>query len=148
MNVFRNPFLLVVLLCSLFLVKCTCDDDTTGDPDTTSLVETISKEWKISTLTVNGDAVSDTEDFVLELNQSGDAPTTFTVTTGGVAYNFAGATSGSWSLDNNDAPTQATFAGKTVDFTASASQLTISYDETAADGKPEPAVRFVLVPKI
>ncbi|WP_375563270.1 hypothetical protein ACE193_12210 [Bernardetia sp. OM2101] len=144
MNAFRNPFLLIVLFCSLFLVKCTCDDD---EPDT-SLIEKISKSWKISTLTVDGDAVTTgTDDFTLTLNQSGDEPTTFTVTTGGLAYNFAGATSGSWSVNNNDNPTQATFAGNTVSFTASETQLTVTYNQDGAPGKPQEAVRFVLVPR-
>ncbi len=146
MNVFRNPLLLIALFCTLFLVKCTCKDDTGGD-DEKSLIEKISKAWKISTLTVDGNAVDNTENFSLTLNQSGDAPTTFTITTGGVAYNFAGATSGAWSLNNNDNPTSATFAGNTVNFTASETQLTISYNEAAAPNKPEPAVRFVLVPR-
>jgi hypothetical protein len=143
MNVFRNPFILVLLFCSLFLVKCSCTDKT----EEASLIELISKEWQISTLTVGGNAIADTENFVLKLNRSGDEPTTFTITTGGVAYNFAGATTGSWSLNNNTAPTQATFASNTVAFTASETQLTVSYTVDPAVDKLEPSVRFVLVPK-
>lgn len=144
MKAFRNPFLLVVLLCSLFLVKCTCKKD---DPD--SLIKLISKSWKISTLTVGADAVTTgTGDFVLALNQSGDQPTTFTITTGGLAYNFAGATSGAWSVNNVENPTQATFAGNTVTFTASETQLTVQYKIAKEVDKLEPTVKFVLVPKI
>ncbi|PIY11570.1 MAG: hypothetical protein COZ18_03780 [Flexibacter sp. CG_4_10_14_3_um_filter_32_15] len=142
MNAFRNPFLLVVLFCSLFLVKCTCG--TEKDP---SLVEEISKAWKISTLTVGGNDIADTENFSLTLNQSGDEPTTFTIATGGVAYNFAGTTTGSWSLNNNTNPTQATFAGNTVNFTASKDQLTIQYTIAKEVDKNTPTVRFVLVPR-
>ncbi len=147
MNVFRNPFLLIVLFCTLFLVKCTCP---TGSPNQDiSLIKEIAKSWKISTLTVDGNAITTgTDGFALTLNQSGDAPTTYIITTGGLAYNFAGATSGSWSLDNNTNPTQATFSGTTVNFTASETQLTIQYEEVAAEpNKPKPIVRFVLVPR-
>ncbi len=145
MKAFRNPFLLVVLFCSLFLVKCTCEDD---EPKDATLIEKISKSWKISTLTVGGNAITGTENFALTLNQSGDAPTTFTITTGGVAYNFAGSTSGAWSVNNPTTPTQATFAGNTVDFTASETQLTVQYKIAKEVDKNEPVVRFVLVPKI
>lgn len=144
MNVFRNPFILVLLFCSLFLAKCSCTDD----KEDATLIEEISKAWKISSLTVDGNAITTgTDAFTLTLNQSGDAPTTFTVTTGGLAYNFAGATSGSWSLDNNTNPTQATFAGNTVSFTASAEQLTATYNQPGAPNKPEETVRFVLIPR-
>lgn len=148
MNAFRNPFLLIVLFCTLFLVKCTCPPN---DPD--SLIKQISsKPWKISTLTVTDEdganpITTGIEGFTLTLNESGDQPTTFTITTGGLAYNFAGATTGSWSVNNTENPTQATFAGNTVSFTASQEQLTIQYNEAAAPGKPEPVVRFVLVPR-
>lgn len=144
MNAFRNPFLLVVLFCSLFLVKCTCGGTETED----SLVKKISKSWKISSLTVDGNAVTTgTDGFTLALERDGDEPTTFTVTTGGLAYNFAGATSGSWSLNNNDNPTQATFAGNTVAFTASETQLTAQYTQPGEPNKPDETVRFVLVPR-
>jgi hypothetical protein len=147
MNVFRNPFLLVVLFCSILLLN-TAGSCSKKDPEPDSLIKLISKSWKISTLTVDGDAVTTgTDAFTLSLNQSGDAPTTFTITTGGLAYNFAGATSGSWSLNNNTSPTQATFAGNTVAFTASATQLTVQYNQAGAPGKPQEAVRFVLVPR-
>jgi hypothetical protein len=143
MNAFRNPFLLVVLFCSLFLVKCSCPDETED-----SLIKLISKSWKISTLTVDNDAVTTgIDDFTLSLNQSGDAPTTFAITAGGLAYNFAGDIDGSWSLNNNTNPTQATFAGNTVSFSGSEAQLTISYNQAGAPGKPQEAVRFVLVPR-
>jgi hypothetical protein len=144
MNAFRNPFILVLLFCSLFLVKCSCTDDT----DEASLIELISKEWKISALTVDGNAITTgTEDFTLGLNRDGNTPTTFTVTTGGLAYNFAGALTGSWSLNNNENPTQATFAGNTVSFTASETQLTATYNQAGEPGKPQETVRFVLVPR-
>lgn len=144
MNVFRNPFILVLLFCSLFLAKCSCS----GTDDEDSLIKEISKAWKISSLTVDGNAITTGIDtYSITLNQSGDAPTTFTVTTGGLAYNFAGATSGSWSLDNNTNPTQATFDGNTVSFTASAEQLTATYNQPGAPNKPEETVRFVLIPR-
>ncbi|WP_291724149.1 hypothetical protein [Bernardetia sp.] len=144
MNAFRKPFLLIALFCSMFLAGCSsCEDD----EDVETLVAQISKDWKIQSLTVGGNEVADTDQFRLSLNQSGDEPTTFTITTGGVAYNFAGANSGSWSLlPNNESPTQAVFAGNTVSFSASATQLTISYTVDPAVDKNEPAVRFVLVP--
>lgn len=143
MNAFRNPFLLIVLFCSLFLVKCTCS----GTDEEETLVAKISKEWQISTLTVGGNAITGTEDFRLTLNQNADEPTTFSITTGGVAYNFAGANSGSWSLlPNNESPTQAVFAGNTVSFTASETQLTIQYQVDETVDKNTPTVRFVLVP--
>ncbi|WP_338793689.1 hypothetical protein [Bernardetia sp. MNP-M8] len=147
MNVFRNPFLLVVLFCSLFLVKCTCDDDT---DDAESLVAQISQSWKISTLTVNGDAVTeDIDGFTLTLNQNADAPTTYSITTGGLAYNFAPNTSGDWTLaPNNENPTSIVFSGSTATLvSASSTQLVIRYNEAAADGKPEPVVQFTLVPR-
>ncbi len=143
MNVFRNPFLLVVLLCSLFLVKCTCEDDD-PEPEAT-LIEKIAKDWKISTLTVNGDAVTTGIDgFTLTLNQSGDQPTNFTVVTGGLAYNFAGTNSGNWSVNNVENPTQATFDVNTVNFTASENQLTISYPNP---DKQNESISFVMVPR-
>lgn len=143
MNAFRNPFLLIVLFCSLFLVKCTCEDDD-PEPEAT-LIEKISKTWKISSLTVNGDDVTTGIDaFTLTLNQSGDQPTNFTVVTGGLAYNFAGTTAGNWSVNNVDNPTQATFADNTVSFSASETQLTISYPNP---DKQSESIRFVLVPR-
>lgn len=151
MKAFRNPFLLVVLLCSLFLVKCTCG--TEEDPDT--LVKEISKAWKISALTVttgtdNQSITTGIDGFTLTLNQSGDAPTTYTIVTGGLAYNFAPNTSGSWSLaPNNNNPTSITFSNSTVELlNVSKDQLVIQYKEAAAPGKPEPVVKFTLVPKI
>ncbi len=147
MNVFRNPFLLVVLFCSLFLVKCTCGDDT---DDAESLVAQISQSWKISTLTVNGDAVTeDIDGFTLTLNQNADTPTTYSITKGGLAYNFAPNTSGDWTLaPDNENPTSIVFSGSTATLvSASATQLVIRYNEDAADGKPEPVVQFTLVPR-
>ncbi len=138
MNPFRNSFLLIVLFCTLFLVNCT-------EPPQKeySLVEKISRQWKISTLTIDGNVVYDTENFLLTLNKRGDKPATFAITTGGVAYNFAGSTSGSWSLlPNNKNPTQAIFDGNTVNFTASEEQLTIQYN-----GIDDASIRFVLYPR-
>jgi len=144
MKAFRNPFLLVVLFCSLFLVKCTC-----GPEEEDTLIKQIATNWKISTLTVGGNAITTgTEAFELSLKESGDKPTTFTITTGGLAYNFASATSGSWTVNDVKNPTQATFASKTVDFTASKTQLRIQYKTDKAVDKNEPVVVFVLVPKI
>ncbi|WP_338760028.1 lipocalin family protein [Bernardetia sp. ABR2-2B] len=147
MNAFRNPFLLVVLFCSLFLVKCTCEDDT---DDVDSLVAQISQPWKISALTVDGNAITeDIDGFNLTLNQNADAPTTYSISTGGLAYNFAPNTSGNWSLaPDNENPTSIVFSGSTVTLvSASATQLVIRYNEAAAEGKPEPVVQFTLVPR-
>ncbi len=145
MNTFRNPFLLVLFLCTLFIFNTSSN---CGGSEEDSLISEIAKAWKISTLTVDGNPITTgTGDFTLTLNQNGDAPTTYSITTGGLVYNFAGNTSGSWSLNDNKNPTQATFNGNTVAFTASATQLTVQYNESAPDGKPQPLVRFVLVPR-
>lgn len=145
MNAFRNPFLLIVLFVSLFLVKCTC-----GTKDETTVVTEISRAWKISTLTVDGNAVTaGTENFTLTLNQKDDEATTYTIVTGGLAYNFAPNTTGTWSLNDKKNPTQITFSNATVTLvSASETQLVIQYNEAAAPNKPEPVVKFTLVPKI
>ena len=147
MNAFRNPFLLIVLFCSLFLVKCNCPEDSK------SIVPDISKAWKISELTVTdadgtNPVTSGTEGFTLTLNNKDEEPTTYTITTGGLAYNFAPSNSGSWSLNNNENPTQITFGSNTVDLlNASETQLVIQYKEEADPGKQEPTVKFTLVPR-
>lgn len=147
MKAFRNPFLLVVLFCSLFLVKCTCKDKT---ENADSLVKLISQPWKISELTKDGVAITTGIDaFVLTLKQANDAPTTYSITPGGLAYSFAPTNSGAWSLSpNNDNPTSITFSGATSTLlNASKDQLVIQFKATKEQDKNEPTWKFTLVPR-
>lgn len=148
MNVFRNPFLLVVLFCSFFVLNAStgCKKGETEE----SLVAKVAKAWKVSALTVDGNAITTgTDGFTLTLNQNGDKPTTYSITTGGLPYSFATQPSGIWTLlPSNENPTSIVFDNFTAQLVSiSLEQLVIRYNETAPVGKPQPVVQFTLVPR-
>ncbi|MCC5945193.1 MAG: hypothetical protein JJT94_09670 [Bernardetiaceae bacterium] len=148
MRLFRRfSFVFVVLLSTLFFVKCSCDEDDEPEPVAqVSIVETISKTWRIQTLEVGGTPFTDgIEDFRLTLQRDGDNPTTYSLATGGLQYNFAPTPSGSWSI--NQTLNQITFAGTPVNYlNATANNLDLQYTVPEDQDKNTPTVIFRLVP--
>ncbi|WP_027003127.1 hypothetical protein [Hugenholtzia roseola] len=145
MKALRLSLLLMTLFSVLFLTKCSCSEDDPKPEPQKTLVELISKQWKIRTLTVDGQGVTDNiANFRLTLNSDGPNPTTYGINLGGLAYNFAPATSGNWTV--NDAGTQMTFSGQTVQAQASEENIRITYTVPEEQDKNTPTVVFDLIP--
>jgi hypothetical protein len=145
MKALRFSILLMTLFSVLFLTKCSCSKDETEPDAPLTLVQKISKQWRIQTLTVDGQQVTDNiANFRLTLNRDGLNATTYAINTGGLPYSFAPAANGNWSV--NDAGTQLTFSGQTVSAQVSESSIRITYQVPEEQDKNKPTVIFDLVP--